>query len=793
MLARWFDRSGIGQAMAPDPDARQVSENDEPRSQIWQILAPDERFAPTPTPPDGAFASRFGGVRDQSNHPYKNGGGDKKVQCVHCHNWTPVNCDATIETIVPASPAAPQTPKTPTNTNTNSNNDDDDLNARVLSACRHTSMFMKSPKFERQINDKFLRLCSSTQPLKARFIKKMRSMVTGNSFKDAYLLRVRATNMGVSAPDGYTSLQCAAYANNVAVAGLVLDLANEYASATGDTTTYADLHLDRELYGMTALHIAGERGNVEMIQFLLPLYEFPTSANPNDNNDNDNNSDGPSSLAYSSKPPPAANAATILSELVDLGGQTAFGRAMTSPNPKAKKNQRTLEKNLFSRNDLSIFGLVKSNEERMGSIAALGLHYGTADMPGLRGYMEDAMSVETWRQHTQQMALFAVCDGHGDNGRVSKFVASGVAGVLRQCMETHRERTMVPSTEYWNAVWHGVCLQLDRNLKEAFITEGGSTAVFALVTEQEIIVANVGDSRCILASKAKVKANENHQRRNDGDDDNNNNNNNNNGIESSNAAAQGEDASTVEAAPSNDGDKNNNNTNDSGNESEQPSDAPALVDESPVAAEVEEGTTTTATDEAAIAIAIALSEDHKPNLPDEATRIEKAGFAVGTIKIIEDDGTETFIHKVVKSEKDELAVSRAFGDFDYKCNDTLGVAEQAVVPIADVRVHTRNPETDVCLVLACDGIWDVMENQEVVDFVQNQVAIKSDTSPDSLLPDVADVLLHECLGRESRDNMSAILVSLRPINNNNTNIDNNAAASSSTLMPPKALDFGSAK
>lgn len=138
-------------------------------------------------------------------------------------------------------------------------------------------------------------------------------------------------------------------------------------------------------------------------------------------------------------------------------------------------------------------------------------------------------------------------------------------------------------------------------------------------------------------------------------------------------------------------------------------------------------------------------------------------------------------------------MSRAFGDFDYKCNDTLGVAEQAVVPIADVRVHTRNPETDVCLVLACDGIWDVMENQEVVDFVQNQVAIKSDTSPDSLLPDVADVLLHECLGRESRDNMSAILVSLRPINNNNTNIDNNAAASSSTLMPPKALDFGSAK
>eukprot|EP00536_Pseudo-nitzschia_multiseries_P006378 jgi/Psemu1/286428/fgenesh1_pg.134_\ len=764
MLARWFERSGIGQALAPDPDAKPVEDFEEARSEIWQLLAPDDKFAPPRAPPDGSFPPSS--TRDG------------KVQCVHCHRWTPSIADgsapATIETIVPESPGpatntnlnhrVPQTPQTPSNGGDNNNNDNSELHSRVLSACRDTSRFMKSPKLERQNNDKFLRLCSSTQPLLPKLLKRMRTMVESNSYKDVYLLRVRATKMGVSAPDGYTSLQCAAYANNIPAAELVLELAEEYASATGDKTTCADLHLDRDLYGMTALHIAGERGNVEMIQFLLPLYEFPVSA---------------SSSA-------AATTTVTAAGLVDLGGQTAFGRAMTSPVPKAKKNQRTLEKNLFSRNDLSIFGEVKSNEERMGRIVGLGLHYGTADMPGLRGYMEDATSVETWRQETssssQTMALFSVCDGHGDNGRVSEFIATRVSAVLRECIATHesnRQTAIVPSTEYWTAIWRSVCLKLDRNLKEAFLTEGGSTGVFALVTEQEIVVANVGDSRCILASKSKTtttiqSSNRNSNSAANEDDDDAN--------QSSNDDDEGEPplvtVLTTEPSPAADA--------AAGEETSAP---PALIedDDATATATEKDGKTTS---EATTVVAIALSEDHKPNLPEEAQRIETAGFKVQSIRVTEDDGTEIVIHKVLKNDKDQLAVSRAFGDFDYKANDNLGETEQAVVPIADVKVHTRNAETDLYLVLACDGIWDVMDNQDVVDFLQTHLNAnsnsKSDTSSESLLPDVADVLLHECLGRESRDNLSAIVVSLQPnISSSNSNI------TTPESMPPKALDFGS--
>jgi len=362
----------------------------------------------------------------------------------------------------------------------------------------------------------------------------------------------------------------------------------------------------------------------------------------------------------------------------------------------------------------------------------------------------------------QQMALFAVCDGHGDNKRVSEYIASSVSGVLRECIATHECRTIVPSAEYWNDVWKGVCLQLDRNLKDAFLTEGGSTGVFALVTEREIVVANVGDSRCVLARKESGAA---AKTDNPGDKS-----------SSSSSNDQGEPAiapaaTRTESAPA---------------AGEESSDPPALIEDEDDAKEDKTTLLSTPGDE--YTVALALSEDHKPNLPVEADRIQKAGFKVQSIAITEDDGTETLVHKLLKNDKDQLAVSRAFGDFDYKANENLGETEQAVVPVADVRVHTRNPDTDLFLVLACDGIWDVMENQDVVDFVQAQLKNKSEhTSADSLLPDVADVLLHECLGRESRDNLSAILVSLQQQQ------QPGGGASTPAPMPPKALDFGSPK
>ena len=107
-----------------------------------------------------------------------------------------------------------------------------------------------------------------------------------------------------------------------------------------------------------------------------------------------------------------------------------------------------------------------------------------------------------------------------------------------------------------------------------------------------------------------------------------------------------------------------------------------------------------------------------------------------------------------------MAVSRSFGDFEYKGNMELGVEEQAVVAVPEIRIHTRDAERDMYLVLACDGVWDVMSSQEVGDFVVSRAKVAIEAEEQDVLPKVGDALLEECLQRGSMDNMTTIIVAL---------------------------------
>ena len=61
-----------------------------------------------------------------------------------------------------------------------------------------------------------------------------------------------------------------------------------------------------------------------------------------------------------------------------------------------------------------------------------------------------------------------------------------------------------------------------------------------------------------------------------------------------------------------------------------------------------------------------------------------------------------------------LAVSRALGDFDYK---PKGLREPPVSCMPDVSVLQREPLDEFALI-ACDGIFDVFKNQELVDVAE---------------------------------------------------------------------------
>ncbi|XP_028054643.1 probable protein phosphatase 2C 33 isoform X1 [Camellia sinensis] len=110
--------------------------------------------------------------------------------------------------------------------------------------------------------------------------------------------------------------------------------------------------------------------------------------------------------------------------------------------------------------------------------------------------------------------------------------------------------------------------------------------------------------------------------------------------------------------------------------------------------------------------AVQLTVDLKPNLPAEAERIRKCRGRVFSLK----DEPEVARVWLPNNDSPGLAMARAFGDF---CLKDFGLIS---VPEITYRCLT---EKDEFVVLATDGIWDVLSNKEVVDIVASAPARSS--------------------------------------------------------------------
>lgn len=105
-------------------------------------------------------------------------------------------------------------------------------------------------------------------------------------------------------------------------------------------------------------------------------------------------------------------------------------------------------------------------------------------------------------------------------------------------------------------------------------------------------------------------------------------------------------------------------------------------------------------------VAIQLTVDLKPDLPKEAERIKRCK---GRVFALQD---EPEVQRVWLPFDDApgLAMARAFGDF---CLKEYGVIS---IPEFSHRVLT---DRDKFIVLASDGVWDVLSNEEVVEIVSS--------------------------------------------------------------------------
>lgn len=87
-----------------------------------------------------------------------------------------------------------------------------------------------------------------------------------------------------------------------------------------------------------------------------------------------------------------------------------------------------------------------------------------------------------------------------------------------------------------------------------------------------------------------------------------------------------------------------------------------------------------------------------------------------------------------------------------------------IIPVPEVTFTTRCDE-DECLILASDGLWDVMSNDEVGEVARRllrrrrRFATADETPP---AQSVADNLTEIAYGRNSSDNISVIVIDLKP-------------------------------
>lgn len=138
-----------------------------------------------------------------------------------------------------------------------------------------------------------------------------------------------------------------------------------------------------------------------------------------------------------------------------------------------------------------------------------------------------------------------------------------------------------------------------------------------------------------------------------------------------------------------------------------------------------------------------LSYDHKPSNEGERARIYAAGGFVDASRVM-----------------GNLALSRAIGDLEFKKSVTLPPEDQIVTADPDIIEHEIYLPKDEFVVLACDGIWDCLSSQQVVELVRRGVFERKP------LQEICNTIMDVCLAPSSLgsgigcDNMSICIVAL---------------------------------
>lgn len=226
---------------------------------------------------------------------------------------------------------------------------------------------------------------------------------------------------------------------------------------------------------------------------------------------------------------------------------------------------------------------------------------------------QDRAVISYGLKNSDHMNLFGVMDGHGEYGHlVAEFVMKNLAKYLSQEDELKVDNDNEKIANAIKSAIDNLVGSLNKTRINCHFS--GTTCVFGVLIDKVMHVANIGDSRCVMA------------RRN----------------------SQG----GIDAIP--------------------------------------------------------LSEDQKPENPEEKARILEAGGRVQPLPGLEGEDCGPMRVWLAEVNVPGLAMSRSIGD--HVCND-VGVTHEP-----EVKPHTIQ-DNDLFAVWASDGVWEFLSNEEVINIV----------------------------------------------------------------------------
>lgn len=136
-----------------------------------------------------------------------------------------------------------------------------------------------------------------------------------------------------------------------------------------------------------------------------------------------------------------------------------------------------------------------------------------------------------------------------------------------------------------------------------------------------------------------------------------------------------------------------------------------------------------------------LSVDHKPDMESEKQRIHKAGGYVSDGRV-----------------NDNLNLTRAIGDLEYKKNPALKPEEQIITAFPDIREYTMT-KADKYLLIGCDGVWETLTAKDIFSIADQRIK----NNPGVKLSTVVEELLDRLVAKDTSegvgcDNMSAVFI-----------------------------------